>query len=245
MFFPKCRAGAARVTTVFGVISAVTTVLYCFLEAVGFQSRRVKIQHSVLAWPTMAECCIFAVSWWSLSAVERMLGSKQYRNLLLCAALAYVPLYSGALVLIEWFEDLSLMAWLPYELFVFMLCHIPSTEVYLIITDKLLITLGFVIAIAIHLPYSLVAFVASCIGHALWCYDVFGLSKCVKETVLSDDGVAERIVIEEESESEEEPSVDRNVNSIVEMGFNEFEAANALRRTRNNVHRAVEYLLTH
>ena len=245
MFFPKCRAGSARVTTFFGVISAVTTVLYCFLEAVGFQSRRVKIQHSVLAWPTMAECCIFAVALWSLSAVERMLGPKQYRNLLLCAAAAYVPLYLAASVLLECFEDLSLMGWLPYELFVFMLCHIPAMEVYLIITDKLLITLGFVTAIVIHLPYSLVAFVAACIGHALWRYDVFCLSRCAEETVLSDDGVAERIVIEEESESEEEPNVDRNVTSIVEMGFSEFEAANALRRTRNNVHRAIDYLLTH
>ena len=245
MFCPGWRVGGAPVTMVFALISVIGTIIYCFAEFIGYRSTSTVAQHSFLGWPTMLEGVVFAVSLWILAPVERILGRKQFRNLLLYTGVAYLPLYIGSVALFRCFEDLSALFWLPYSLFVFMLLHIPATEVYLIVTDKLVITLAFATVIAIHAPYSFVAVVGAIIGNAMWSYDVIGLARCTRETLASDDGVPERLVVEERESDSEEGSVERNVAAIVEMGFNEFEAINALRRTRNNINRAVEYLLTH
>ena len=234
--------GAPTVIPFLYIVSFMTSIM-CLVESQGPDAPWLLIFHSLLGWPTMTEVIMLTFCLWAFRGVERILGEKLFRNFMLYNLIAYLPFYLFFMIYFKWFNRISLLYFYPYALFIFVLCHIPSTEVYLIITDKILVTLAFVLTMAVQVPYSLVPFGCTILGNLMWSYDVIGLLRCTKETIAANDGAASSIPQPEYDHDNHHHT--NSVRALVDMGFNEFDAIQALRRTRNNVNRAIEHLLTH
>jgi hypothetical protein len=132
----------------------------------------------------------------------------------------------------------------PYALFVFMLAHIPAVPVFLVLSDKLMLTLLFLLLVAIQLPCSLVPLVSAIIGNLCWSFDVFRLSRFA--TGGADVEFRQTFRRRrQDPEPQDEQSVADSLDAICQMGFDHSEAVEALRRSRNNVEGAIEYLLAH
>jgi hypothetical protein len=177
--------------------------------------------------------------------VERLLGQSAFWIFITYNIIAYLPVYVPLVIFAKWYNHLSLLYFYPYSLFFFTLSHVPATPVFLLVSDKIVISLLFVLFLAIQVPYSLVPFVSAAVGNALWECDCFRLCRCAREALIGDaDGTpvvhnrSRRTVIELGQNG-------GNVAAICQMGFTHQEAVEALRRSRNDLQRAVEYRLAH
>ena len=245
MFFGDTSIEGAPSVVPFLYIVTFMTSIICLIESQGSDAKWLLIFHSLVGWPTMTEVIVLFFCIWAFRCIERILGWKLFRNFLVYNIIAYLPFYLLFMIYFQWYNKISLLYFYPYSLFVFMLCHIPSTEIYLIITDKMFVTMAFVLSMAVQFPYSLVPFGSAMLGNALWSYDVGGLLRWTKESIEPNDGVASSVPSLSDSDDDRHEHRNNNLQTIIDMGFHEFDAIEALRRTRNNVRRAIEHLLTH
>jgi hypothetical protein len=230
------------------ITGGTTITFFCILaEFHPSQSKIVSVIHSLLGWPTVFESFCFPFVIWSLRHVERLLGHKVFVVFLLYNYVMYLPLYFPCMFGFRWYSHISMLYFHPYALFIFMLAHIPALPVFLALSDKLMVTLLFLLLIAIQLPCSLVPLTSAIIGNICWSFDVFSLSR-----FTSGGGDTEhrqtfrrRLPLTQEPELQDDQSVADHVDTICQMGFDHSEAIEALRRSRNNVQGAIEYLLAH
>jgi hypothetical protein len=165
--------------------------------------------------------------------------------------ISYFPIYVLATIVLRFYSHFSLVSFYAYTTFLFSLYHFPAIDIFLVISDKFLITLTFLLAVAVQLPYSLITALCSGLGIWIWRKDFLGLSYFARETVDPNDGqplnlVQSRIAgTSGETVDMFDSSLPGSIRSIVEMGFSEFQALTALRANNNDVQRAVEHLLIH
>lgn len=127
--------------------------------------------------------------------------------------------------------------------------HIPSYPVFLEVSDKLIATIIFGLQMAITFPFSILSFTAGILGNQLFSRDYFGLTKYIKVNVDPDQGInqAQRehhFPHRNQRENNSDPDISA-VNTIVDMGFSEFDAHLALHQSGGNVLRAIESLISH
>jgi hypothetical protein len=228
---------------------SVFTVAFCIAELDGTDSRALFIAHSLLAWPTLSEAFFLTVSIWCFRSVQRILGNSRFSRFLLCQLLAYLPVYLSVVIFFHFDRHISLLYFYPYSLFVFVFLHIPSTPLFLILSDKLIVTLCFLLTVLVQFPYSLIPLICACTGTFIWeCFFVEIESSSI-EVIGDDEGSphhSRRDFSGGRSHEHRSPSPFLgNVSSLIEMGFTEYQALTALTRSGNNLQRATEFLLTH
>ncbi|KAK8893866.1 hypothetical protein M9Y10_022295 [Tritrichomonas musculus] len=169
-------------------IPPVFSLLIWLIELQNIYYLTLRIIHIIFCWFSLFDIFIVELLIWSLRNIERIVGPKQFRVFLFYNFIAYLPLCILSNILSPNTVCIPLGYFYPFSLFIFMLVFIPSSPVFLIITDKLVITLGYILLIAVYIPYSLVPLFGSIIGTIIWNYDIFCLSKCATEPLeISDD----------------------------------------------------------
>jgi hypothetical protein len=230
------------------ITGGTTMTFFCFLaEFHPTKSKIVSVIHSLFAWPTLFEGFCFPIVLWSLRHVERLLGRRVFIVFLLYNYVAYVPFYFPCMFGLRWYSRISMLYFHPYALFIFMLAQIPAIPVFLALSDKLMVTLLFLLLIAIQLPCSLVPLASAIIGNLCWSFDVFRLSRFTTGGAETEhrQTFRRRRPPPQEPEPQDDQSVADRLDTICQMGFDHSEAAEALRRSRNNLQGAIEYLLSH
>jgi hypothetical protein len=225
------------------------TVACCIAELDGAETLWVILLHSFCGWPTFTEGLFLTFAIWCFRSIQRILGNYQSRCFFAYNLVTYLPVYSLLAFFYQFYHHLSLLYFYPYSLFVFTFLNVPAFPIFLILTDKFVVTAAFLLTILVQLPYSLIPLVCACAGNAMWTYDVFRLTGSETGEIGAQDGTpfASRI-----------GNIDRrprdrirsgspylvNMESIMDMGFSEYQALTALNRCANNVPRAIEWLLT-
>lgn len=230
----------------FIIVGTFATIFTYLGQLYAYDSIPFLVIRTILGWPTLTEAFFLPLAIWSFRHIERLLGQSAFWIFIAYNVISYLPVYLPLAIFAKWSQHLALFHFYPYSLFLFTLAHVPATPVFLILSDKIIILMLFLLFIAIQFPYSLVPFVSAAVGNALWSWDCFGLCKCAKETRTGDaEGMP--VVVRNRSRRTAVPGPrnGRDVAAICQMGFSRQEAVDALRRSRNDVQRAVEYLLAH
>jgi hypothetical protein len=178
--------------------------------------------------------------------IERLLGRAAFLIFLLHGLVSYLPAYLPLIIFANGTSDLALLYFYPYALFVFMLLHLPAQPLFLILTDKFFICLLFLLFTAIHFPYSAVPLLSALAGNCLWSYDLLCLRRYADPTMglfQHQAPIIRRRSQRRASDTSPELGNARNVAVICQMGFTQQEAVEALRRSHNDLQRAVELLL--
>ncbi|OHT09012.1 UBA/TS-N domain containing protein [Tritrichomonas foetus] len=206
--------------------------------------------HTFISWPSFNEGTILTVCLWCFRNIERILGMKVFLQLLFYNFVTYLPLFIVTILLKGFVSHFSFFYFIPFALYVFVLWQIPPVKIFSFISDKIIITVAFLIVILLHFPFSLFPLISGILGHVLWSYDIFRFKKCINEPIEFDEN--DDIHVLEGIDAENPPAGDNNVpldndaiRSITDMGFTREQAMTALAENGNDVQKAVDYLLSH
>ncbi|OHT00879.1 hypothetical protein TRFO_32352 [Tritrichomonas foetus] len=169
-------------------IVPIFTFIIWLIELQTTTEKYILIIHILFCWNSIFEGFFMSFIIWSLRNIERIVGFKSFRNFMIYNWISYLPfcILINFLTGIE--THLPMNYFYPFGLFSFMLYYIPSQPIFLILTDKCVLTLAFILDIIVYLPYSLVPVVTGAVGTAMWSYDVFHLGRCATEPLeISDD----------------------------------------------------------
>lgn len=239
------RSGSAS-TVVFLPLITFMTMLLTFMEIQGVKPLWLAVAHSLCGWPTITETLVLSFLIWSCRVVKRIIGAKQLRNLVGYSFGVYLPVYLYCMIKLRWYENIALLYFYPYSLFVFVFAHVPEYPVYLALTDKLFVTFAFSLTVAVHFPYTLVPLCTAIIGNVMWSYDIFHLARWAEEPMITEDGGPPAALLDELVQETPEHTARRRrgpVDDLIDMGFTEHEAIEALTRSGNNMQGALECLL--
>jgi hypothetical protein len=196
--------------------------------------------HTFISWPSFNEGAILSAVCWCFRNIERVLGSK-----ILLAFLAYnFALYVPVFVLVNFFNGFhrhySMFYFVPYSIYAYAVWNIPSGRLVSMISDKVLISVMILIDLAIAFPYGFGPLITGIIGTMIWRIDLLRLKKLCErtESQVNDNGGGGSQPLETEREMEPE-----KVTAIMEMGFSENVAVQALRAADGDVQQALETLL--
>jgi hypothetical protein len=165
--------------------------------------RTLDIFQTLIAWPSFNEGLLLTICIWSFRGVERIMGSSLLLAFLTYGLLVFLPAFLS-IVLFKGFRlHFSLFYFVPYSLYICTMWEIPATQVASFLSDKLLVSLMFVIAIILSFPYSLFTVICAIISNILWSFDVFRLKKwCeIGESVISEEVGA--VTIEESTREDQ------------------------------------------
>jgi hypothetical protein len=228
----------------FLVLSFIIAVFSFVSQLHSFCTLSYLIFRSILGWPTLTESVLFPFAIWSFRHVERLLGQTAlcifFAHNLIVYLIAYIPLVIYA----EWYPNLAFLYFYPYSLFIFIFAQLPSFSIFLILSDKLIITFLFFFFLVVQFPYSLVPFTSAIIGNVLWFFDPFNFRESGLPEIGDEEGVPIAVYRRSRRTFVGTARNGRVLAEICQMGFSRQEAVEALQLSRNDVQRAVEYLLT-
>lgn len=188
MFIGDIWIDGAPTQFYFLFVPPIFSLLIWLIELQNSQYTTLRVIHIIFCWFSLFDIFIVEFLIWSLRGIERILGCKQFRIFMLYNIIIYLPCCILTNLFVPKNICLPLGYFYPFSLFIFSLAYIPSTSIFLIVHDKLIVTLGFILLIAVYFPYSFIPLISSIIGTLLWSYDVFHLSKCATLPLeISDD----------------------------------------------------------
>jgi hypothetical protein len=144
---------------------------------------------TLMSWPSFNEGLLLTVCIWSFRGVERIMGSNLLLVFLLYNLLAFLPTFLSIIFLKSFRLHFSLFYFVPYSLYIYTLWEIPATQVASFFSDKLLISIVFLVAVIIRFPFSLFPVFSAILGNVLWSFDVFRLKRLcdIRESVISEE----------------------------------------------------------
>jgi hypothetical protein len=194
--------------------------------------------HTFLAWPSFNEGAILSVVVWCFRNVERVLGSRVLLVFLAYNFCLFVPVFAAVLSFKSLHSHFSLFYFVPYSLFAYAVWHIPGSPLFSRLSDKGLLLCLILIDLVFSFPYGFGPLVTGILGTVLWRIDLLRLKKlCDRIEPAAEDGIAN------EGLEPEVPADAEKVRSLVEMGFSEAQAGEALRASNGDVQRAIEALV--
>jgi NACalpha-BTF3-like transcription factor len=194
--------------------------------------------HTFISWPSFNEGAILSAVVWCFRNIERVLGSKILVVFLAYNLVLFLPVFSAVIYFKGFNKHYSLFYFVPYSIYAYTAWHIPASPLISMISDKFLISFMIVIDLAVSFPYGFGALLAGALGTFLWRIDLLRLKRLCERT---ESQANDRVEVQP---LEAEPQVDaEKVRSIVEMGFSEAQAVEALRAADGDVQRAIDTLL--
>jgi hypothetical protein len=130
--------------------------------------RALHIVQTLFCWPSFVESFIVSVCFWVFRDFERMLGAEKLLYYFAIHFFTFFPVFFIVLVLKGFAYHFSLLFFLPYSLYAFMVWHIPATKIAAHCTDKLAVSALFLFLLCYRLPFSLLAAGSSVSGLIIW-----------------------------------------------------------------------------
>jgi hypothetical protein len=191
-----------------------------------------------LSWPSFNEGAILSVILWCFRNVERVLGSRVLLIFLAYNFGLFLPVFAAVVYFKSLHIHFSLFYFVPYSLFAYTVWHIPSTPLFSRLSDKGLLLFLVLIDLVFSFPYGFGPLVAGILGTVLWRIDLLRLKKlCDRIDPAADDAPPD------EGLEAEAPADAERVRSLVEMGFSEAQAREALRASNGDVQHAIDALV--
>ena len=103
------------------------------------------IFQTLICWPSMIEVVVISFTLWSLRHIERLLGQNSTQLFLLVNFVTYAPTFCAIIYTFGIKSHYSLLFFVPYSLFIFMLWRVPALSLDKM--DKLLISCVFSVEI--------------------------------------------------------------------------------------------------
>jgi hypothetical protein len=194
--------------------------------------------HTIISWPSFNEGAVICTVLWCFRNVERVLGSKTFLVFLAYNLILYFPVFCTVVYFKGFALHYSLFYFVPYSLYAYAAWHIPSSTLVSVLSDKLLISLMLLIDLVVAFPYGFGPLLTGIAGTILWRIDLLKLKKWCERTESQANNMVETQPLEAE------PEIDgARVQAIVEMGFSEAQATEALRAADGDLQRAIETLI--
>jgi hypothetical protein len=133
----------------------------------------------------------------------------------------------------------SFFYFVPFSLFIYSLWHLPSTALWSRVSDKGFICVLFGVEMIFGFPWAFLPLVSAILGTVLWGLDAFRIKRWILATRFS-EGSSGRMA---EPRLNAEAPTEEHVRAIVELGFTEHEAIDALVANGNDIQKAADSLV--
>lgn len=165
----------------------VFSIIIWLIELTNYANSKVRIIHILFSWSSFFEIFLMTFIIWSLRHIERILGKKQFIIFLFYNFIFYLPFCIIFNIFSKQSIPLNLHYFYSYSLIMFMLAYIPSSPIFLILDDKLVITLCFILDIAVYAPMTFIPLITSILGTIAWSFGILPLSRFTTEPLEMND----------------------------------------------------------
>ena len=163
-----------------GMTAFLTLVLY-FAQDRALEIPLLDVVQTLFCWPSLFEGILTISCLWSCRIVLVILGDIGFRSYLVYQFLTYLLPFILIVSVFGFRVHFSLLNFIPYSLFVFVMWRIPaSCRTLEPIADKDLLLLVMSLVIIGRFPFSLVALVSGGLGYFFWKRDVLAIRKIME-----------------------------------------------------------------
>ena len=199
--------------------------------------------HTFLCWSSLSQTIKFIFVFDRMSFIEYILGDSAFFSLIIYGFLLHVPLFLYVLIKEGISYHFPLFLSIPCSVFAYDSLNFPVIN-RITKADKIMYLLSMILTISDScVPYTYIALIFSYIALHLFKHDVLGITKKLSDII---DGEPEISTNYEEYQNGIIPDTNINMDSvdeIINMGFSESDARNALQITHGDVKEAVDFLL--
>lgn len=216
------------------------------------------IIQTFVSWPNYIIAAINTTCLWCFRNIERILGSKTFLILELYNLISFSVIFLLIIALKGFKSHFSFFYFIPYSLYVYTFWEIPSVKIYNIVSDKIIVTIAFIILAFANFPYFMLSLIPAIVGNIMYQYDVFHIIKYSSnrsnnngELPLSQEnpddihltGLLPPTTSENDTQAIVDAQDDTGVQILIDMGFAESDARQALQNADGDIQRAADYLL--
>ncbi|OHT01510.1 hypothetical protein TRFO_31660 [Tritrichomonas foetus] len=175
MFDGDLSLDNSKITSIVLITCGFMSVVVSLAQDDIFEIPALDIIQTLICWPSIFESVIISFTLWSLRHIERILGIRSISEFFFINFLISIPTFYFAIFISGFKRHYSIMFFIPYSLFIFMIWRLPAITFHSKpkINDKVLISIIFIFEILWQLPYSILSLIAANIGYMLWSYDKF------------------------------------------------------------------------